>query len=117
VLPARLAEVHVKVDEPGRDHESARVHDLGAVGRVDPHPHLRHQAVDEEDVEERVDPARRVDHPPAPDQRRLHRTLPPFAASAVSGSPPASRYSTAMRTATPFVTCSRITECGPSATA
>jgi len=38
-----------------------------------------------------------------------HRSDPPFAASANSGAPPASRYSTAIRTATPFVTCSRIT--------
>ena len=45
-----------------------------------------------------------------------HRSLPPFAASANSGGPPASRYSTAMRMATPFVTCSRITLWGPSAT-
>ena len=42
---------------------------------------------------------------------------PRFAASARSGLPPESRYRTAIRTATPFVTWGSITERGPSATA
>ena len=45
-----------------------------------------------------------VHHAGAPDQDRLQRSAPPLAASTRSGFPPASRYSTAIRTATPFVT-------------
>ena len=67
-------------------------------------PDARDAIAVDQHVERAVAPVRRVDDPAALKQP-LH--LP---------TPPASRYSTAMRTATPLATCSRITEYGPSAT-
>src|SRR5205814_2694928 len=74
-----------------------------------------------QDIGRLIEAAARVDHAPALQQERAHQSgippaPPPLAASASSGLPPASRYSTAMRTATPFVTWSRMTLWGPSAT-
>src|SRR6266404_6333840 len=79
-------------------------------------------AIGDEHVANLVEILGWIDECSATEEHRLHslssrpRPLPPFAASASSGLPPASRYSTAILTATPFVTCSRITLCGPSAT-
>ena len=57
----------------------------------------------QEHVEGRVDPAGGV-HDPSPAKQQ------PGAHEAASPAPPRSRYSTAIRIATPFVTWSRITE-------
>ena len=57
----------------------------------------------DQDVELSVLPGAGIDHP-APLQQQLHA----FSGSAESC--PASRYRTAIRTATPFETCSRMTE-------
>src|SRR2546430_1312619 len=76
------------------------------------------RAVLDEDVGDLVEALARLDHAAPLEEQRPHHSGPPepLAASASSGRPPASRYSTAIRTATPFVTWSRITLCGPSAT-
>ena len=63
---------------------------------------LLDRALRDQHVERRVEPLRGVDDPPALQQQPAH--------DAASALPPRSRYSTAMRTATPFVTWSRITE-------
>ena len=54
------------------------------------------------DVERRVETLGGVDHPPALQQQPAH--------DEASALPPRSRYRTAIRTATPFVTWSRMTE-------
>ena len=72
-----------------------------------------------EHVADAVESLRRIEDPAALQHAAVASSLAlraPFAASASSGLPPASRYSTAMRIATPFVTWLRITLCGPSAT-
>src|SRR5207249_3008434 len=104
-----------------RAHDLARgVDHAGPFGRRQRDSGVADHAVDDEDVLRRIERARRIEHPAAADQhraatpredRRRHRRH--------AGDPPrlpARRNSTAMRTATPFVTWSRITEYGPSAT-
>ena len=67
-------------------------------------------AVHDRDVGDLVEMLRRIDDPSAGENHRtamsdVRRPLGhPFAFSANSGFPPESRYSTAIRTATPFVT-------------
>src|SRR4029078_12165552 len=68
--------------------------------------HHRDPAVLDEDVEDAVPPVHRIDEVPTL-QQPVHQS---------PSAPPASRYSTAIRTATPLAPCSRITEYGPSAT-
>ena len=111
VLLARLAQMHVDVDQARapRSSPDCTAMTLRAVGRqvlADPrdrgHPRSARRT------------RRRV---LAPDRRRVRL----FSSNVSSVAPrcllaPASRYSTAIRTATPLATCSRITEYGPSAT-
>src|SRR2546426_11522499 len=117
-LVAGLAQVDVHVHQPGGDNLVPHVPNLGAVGRPEAGAKRGDFPVLNEDVRDLVEAPARVDHAAALQEQRLHHSGPPdrFAASASSGRPPANRYSTAIRTATPFVTCSRITLWGPSAT-
>ena len=97
VLAAGRAEMHVRVDERGREHEPGPVDDAMAVGvdaladggdraRVDPH------------VEDRVDPSRRVDHARAADDEVLagpvldpeHHATSAAASSRTPAGPPVS---------------------------
>ena len=50
VLLARLAQVHVQVDQPGRDDQAGRVEHLRAVGRAEVAAHRRDLAVREKHV-------------------------------------------------------------------
>ena len=92
VLPARLPEMGVEVDESRADDEAPRLDHVGPAGG-ELCADLRHPAVLEDDVLRAVDPARRVDDAAAL-QQHLHPSAPP----------PRRRRSTAMRTATPLVT-------------
>ena len=114
LLASRLPEMTVHVDEPRRDDASFAFHDVQRVAvaaDVPDAPTGLDESIDDEQVSHRVDALRGIDEPASAQQQcaRTHRVPPrglppPFAASASSGFPPASRYSTAMRTATPFVT-------------
>src|SRR5207249_2863281 len=121
VLVARLAEMDVDVHESRRDDRAAHVAHGGSVRCAEARAHGGDAAVLDQHGSGRVQVAARVHRPAALEQQRCrHQSVPPaagpLAASASSGLPPASRYSTAMRTATPFVTWSRMTLWGPSAT-
>src|SRR5213594_152683 len=121
VLVARLPQMHVDVHESRRDDRAAHVAHRGSGRCAEARAHGGDAAVLDQHVRGLVQVAARVHHPAALEQQWCrHQSVPPaagpFAASASSGLPPASRYSTAIRTATPFVTWSRITLCGPSAT-
>src|SRR2546427_2954991 len=111
----------IDVHESRRDDRAAHVAHSRSGRCAEPRAHGGDAAVLDQHVRGLVQVAARVHHAAALEQQwRRHQSVPPaagpFAASASSGLPPASRYSTAMRTATPFVTWSRITLCGPSAT-
>jgi hypothetical protein len=69
VLPARLPQVHVQVDEAGADHEPVAVEHRRAA-RVEPAPDRRDRAVAHEDVGDAVVAAERVDQAPAGEQQR-----------------------------------------------
>ena len=90
---------------PGHDDEAGRnVDDRGAVRPADRVPTCGDPVAVDQDVERAVDPVGRIDDAPALKQL-LHVRLRRPAGS-----------STAIRTATPLATWSRITEYGPSAT-
>ena len=108
VLEARLAEVRVQVDEARRDDEARGVDDLGPLRRAIFSSTFATTPSLQEDVERLVEVARRVDDAAAPEED---------GASLIVPLAPIRRYRTAIRTATPFSTWSRITESGPSATA
>ncbi len=76
VLEARLAQVHVHVDEARAHHLAGRVHRLGARGRLQALAHLVDAAVRDPDVLHRVGAAGRIHHAPAPDQQ-VHALLLP----------------------------------------
>src|SRR5205814_5222834 len=101
------------------DHPAADLPHLRPVGRPQARSHGGDLAVLDQQVGDLIGAAAGVDYPAAAQQERPHQSglpPPPLAASASSGLPPARRWSTAIRTATPLVTWSRITLCGPSAT-
>ena len=103
VLEPRLAQAHRDVDQPRRDDEAARVDDAVRVPAVRRRADRRDPA--RRDVERRdaVDAVARVDDAAVGDLD-LHQL-------------PAIMLITAIRTAMPNVTCGRITERSPSATA
>ena len=109
VLLPRLAQVHVHVDQPGQttSRPGTLERPSRAVGRQ--------IAADPRDAVVRRSARRTRRRVRSPDRRPVR---PSAAASSPRSAPhpPASRYSTAIRTATPLATCSRITEYGPSAT-
>src|SRR5207244_13629992 len=116
----RVSQVDVRVEEPGGDGPAPHVPHDGAIRRPEPGADGGDFAVLDEHVHGLVERPARVDHTAALQQERPHHSFAPpagpFAASASSGRPPASRYSAAMRTATPLVTWARMTLCDPSAT-
>jgi hypothetical protein len=65
VLPARDAQVHVRVDEGRREHEPGAVDHTVAV-RVEPFAERGDRPLVDPDVEHRVDPFDRVEHAGAP---------------------------------------------------
>src|SRR2546425_2235711 len=117
VLVAGLAQVHVHVDEAGAHPRAGGVDHRGALGHREPGAHARDLAVLDQHVLDAVHRAGGIDHAPTADQQRhRERPLRGHWACASPLRPPASSRSTAMRTATPLETWSRITEYGPSAT-
>ena len=97
VLATRLAQMTVHVDEPWRNDEAIAIDDLGAIGRVDAATAVRDHAICDQQVADDIQSLRRIDQCPTAQNERLHsrssrpRLLPPLAASASSGLPPASR--------------------------
>jgi len=105
VLPARLAQVDVHVDEPWGHKEAGTVNDACVLRGVDLLTQGGHHPVSEQNVSDPVQILTRVENPSTFEQKLLAHASPPcFAASALSWRPPASRYRTAMRIATPLVT-------------
>ena len=103
VLVAGLAQVHVHVDEPWADDLAARVEDLGAGdGPLEPRAAAGDQAVLDEQVLLKVGARGGVDDPAVPD-KELH-------GASWDALAPARRKSAAIRTATPFWVCARMTE-------
>ena len=97
VLASRLAQVAVDVDESGRDDEPITVDHLGVLGRVDPVTTGGDHTIRHQQITHSVQTLRRIDERAPAQKERLHslslrrRLLPPFAASASSGLPPARR--------------------------
>src|SRR2546430_1312093 len=92
----------MQVDQSGRDEQSSRVNHLyfvrqssGGGGDFSAH---------NEQVADRIDTVCRVDHAAVLDQECAH------VATSLWPLPPEQRNNTAMRTARPLVTCSRITD-------
>ena len=113
---ARFADEGAHVDQAGRDHVAAAIDDFGAFRhacRADAALGFADHAVGDQDVAGNIEIARRIDDPRIGEQdagggRRAHHAFGKLRDSASS---------TAMRTATPISTCSRISDCAPSATA
>ena len=103
VLESRLAQVHVHVDEAGRDDQAGGVERLGAAAN-----RFGADAGDAAVFDQHVGNARRV-----PDAGSITR---PFLISERMASARSTLSSTAMRTAMPFSTWLRITERCESAT-
>src|SRR5439155_17707235 len=97
---AGFAKVDMDIEKARSDNQPIRIEDrkIGPVGAPD-FPDL---AVTNDDVGHLVQVSGGIDNPAVFDNQIHH--------------PPSSRYSTAMRTATPEATWSRMTEYGPSAT-
>src|SRR6185437_11964788 len=103
VLEAGLAQMHVQINEPGRDdHPGAIEHARPVDGN------LRTQILDaialNHHVADAVQPDRGIGQSPVLEDE------------AHADATPSSSCKTAMRMSTPFSTCSRITDCGESAT-
>ena len=118
VLVAGLAEVRVEVDEPGRDDDA-----VGVDARRRPRPSSqvsRLQDARRGRRSRRALAARRRVHQPGAAQISSRRPRLAHAAPPTRRVPPlprpASRYSSAIRTATPLVTCSVMTDWAPAAT-
>ena len=103
-----------EIDEAGRHKSAAAVDDVGTLrhaGGADAALGVAHDAIGDQHVADDVEVARRIEDPGMGEQDR----------SAVGQHHAFGRLrdrasSTAMRTATPISTCSRIKDCGPSAT-
>ena len=111
---ARFADEGAHVDEAGRDQLAAAVDHVGAfrhAGGADALLGFADDAVGDQQVADDVEIARRIDDPGVGEQDRAavrqHHAFGRLRDSASS---------TAMRTATPISTCSRISDCAPSAT-
>src|SRR5690606_9633092 len=110
----RLADEGAHVDEAGRDDLAAAIDDLGALGHAgsaDAALGLADEAVGDQEVTQEIEVARRIDDPGVGEQDRAavgqHHAFGRLRDKASS---------TAMRTATPISTCSRMSDCAPSAT-
>ena len=117
IFRARLADEGAHVDQAGRDDPALAVDDLGAfrhAGGADAALGFADRAVGNQEIARKIEIARRIDDPGVGEQDR--------AAVREHGRQTFGRLrerasSTAMRTATPISTCSRISDCAPSATA
>src|SRR3954451_22339688 len=100
--------MRVEVDEPGKDDEPLGV-DHGGAGPAQSTPDLDDGAVRHDEV----GGGRVLESRPAEQENFAHRSS--SCVRVVSWSAPASiRYSTAMRTETPFATCSSTVDRGES---
>src|SRR5690606_23047876 len=111
VLPSGFAQVGVEVDQSGQGDRSGGVDDLGAVG-----VQAGADRLDAAGGQQQVG-GLAAQHAGAADQVALgvgHLVSPCCAGPWMA--PPSSRYSTAMRTLTPLVTCSTTVERAESAT-
>src|SRR6185312_1579557 len=101
----------VDIDEARSDGEAGRIQNFGAVGRFQlaGADDFGDAAVFEEKIFEGVDAGSGVDEVPVADNEGGH-ARPSFPAAVRA------RSTTAMRIATPWRTCSRMADCGPSAT-
>src|ERR1039457_1730641 len=119
VLATRLAQVGMQIDEAGERHQSISLKDARAAVRQAGFD-CRDHAV----VEQHVHRLGALGNAVALEQPATH-AAPPSVSVSSSGNgskpiadslPPRRRYRTAIRTLTPFVTCSTITERAESAT-
>ena len=119
VVGAGLADEGAHVDQAGRDQLAAAVDHFGAfrhAGGADAALGLADDAVGDQQVADDIEVARRIDDPRVGEQDRA-AVRQHFATSCHAfGRFRDSASSTAMRTATPISTCSRISDCAPSAT-
>src|SRR6188768_1884768 len=108
--------MRVQVDEPGSHDHPGRIDAVG-VGAVQPGHGLQH-AVAHDELAGPLPSARRIDQPGATQVEVGHEAPVPGPTGAAGDEPltPASRYSSAIRIATPFVTWSVMTDCAPAAT-
>ena len=118
---AGLADEGAHVDQAGRDDLAAAVDDLGAfrhAGRADAALGLADHAVGDQEIAGEIEVARRIDDPRVGEQDRaeLAAVKQHCLIAHAFGRFRDSASSTAMRTATPISTCSRISDCAPSAT-
>src|SRR5680860_257062 len=97
----------VQVDEAGERDETLRVHDHGVTGCI--------RWVEDQTVAEQQVARRTAEHRGTLDQVCRHST-PTSGVDSLSVAPLSNRYKTAIRTATPLVTCSTMTERAESAT-
>src|SRR5581483_9170179 len=115
---ARLADKGAHIDQAGRHDLAGAIDDVGAfghAGRADAAAHFADQPVGDQDVAGAVEIARRIDNACVGEQDRATVSEHRHCCYAF-GRLRASASSTAMRTATPISTCSRISDCAPSAT-
>ena len=103
VFEARLAQPRAEVDEARADDQAGGINDLVGLRALCRAIERRDALAVDEYVADRIPAACRIDDAPAFDEC-LHQL-------------PAMMLMTAILTAMPNVTCGRITECGPSATA
>ena len=116
---AGLADEGAHVDEAGRDQLAAAVDDVGAfrhAAGADALLGFADDAVGDQQVADDIEVARRIDDPGVGEQDRA-AVRQHFATSCQAfGRLRDKASSTAMRMATPISTCSRISDCAPSAT-
>ncbi len=115
---SRLAQMTVHVDESRRHDQSCAIDCLRVVRSPDVTTDCCNGAIDEQHVSDAIHLLRWIENAPTREKYRARHgaPFPALADSASSGRPPDRRYNTAIRTATPFVTCGSITLWGPSAT-
>ena len=116
VVGAGLADEGAHVDQAGGDDLAGAIDDLGALGhagRADAALGLADHAVGDQQVAGKIEIARGIDDPGVGEQDRA--AVGQHEAHAF-GRFRDSASSTAMRTATPISTCSRMSDCAPSAT-
>ena len=116
---AGLADEGAHVDQAGRDQLAAAVDDVGAfrhAAGADALLGFADDAVGDQQVADDIEVARRIDDPGVGEQDRAAVRQHWQHHSQAFGRLRDKASSTAMRTATPISTCSRISDCAPSAT-
>ena len=115
VAGAGLADKGTHVDQSGRNDLAGAIDDVGAfghAGRTDAAAAFADGAVGDQHVADPVEIPGGIDQPGVGKQYRAAVSQHVYAFGRLR----ASASSTAMRTATPISTCSRISDCAPSAT-